>query len=98
MMTIAQELEERMWYLADPKVRWVQGNPVELNESCLLHDGIATYPGFSPEARRWLDEFCYYYVGASASAMTFNDVTAKTRRDVILMLEEAIDQAKWEGV
>lgn len=99
--TIAQEIENRMWYLADPAVRWVPRHP-NVGESCLLYDALVTggvalsTQALSYSATNWLDEFIHDVEGVWAT--TFNDRRARSRDDVIERLEEAVDQARWEGV
>lgn len=92
-MTIAQELEDRMWYLADPATRWVNGLPVN-SQSCLLYDGPSL--GMSRDAANWLRTF--FYATEDVDPVGFNDAPGRTRDDVIERLQEAVDQARWEGV
>lgn len=66
-------------------------------------------PYLSYDANEWLDDFVLHYADSSVfshtfwwgtpdcNAIDFNE-SAKSRRTVLLMLEEAVDQAKWEGV
>ena len=94
-MTVAQELEDRLWYLADPKVKWVQRWPVGA-EVCLVRgNGVRSGLAFSPTANDWLIEFVRLYAGMLPSY--FND-RARRREEVLWLLEEAVEQARWEGV
>lgn len=91
-MSIAEELEQRLWYLADPQVKWVPRTPNDFYEACLVLGGCA----LSNLTQAWLNGFCLDYDGCWA--VCFNDDTCNRREQVLWMLEEAIDQARWEGV
>ena len=99
MTTIADELEDRLWYLADPAVVWVNHLPHN-GQSCLIldaqhsHDHIRDIFGMSKAARLWLEKFLD--VDCQSPAI-FND-HCRTRDEVLWMLEEAVEQARWEGV
>lgn len=101
-MTIARELEARLFELADPKTKWVQDSPRNPGEQCLVvrypEGGVRNWQvPWEIETSTWLREF----VSGYADGMTptgFNDRVAKSRDEVLWMLQEAIDQARWEGV
>jgi hypothetical protein len=98
--TIAQELEERLFYLADPDVTWVRGNPQRSGQACMVHDGVgghlAAISALSLPARAWLRNFMLDVEDELPTQ--FNDHHAKSRWNVLERLEEAVDQARWEGV
>lgn len=101
-MTIAQQLEARLFELADPAVTWVQHPPSWPGEQCLLirRLGVPDRPVavFEHKVYEWLTEFIRDYSDSSQTAGWWKDRTAQSREDVLWMLQEAIDEAKWEGV
>jgi len=116
-MTIAQELEDRMWTLADPAVEWVKRCPYSPGEACLVCDAppleAKKHQWVMPSkkhqwvmpssAQQWLDHFIAEYAleGGAAYAcggVMWNDHPNRTLDQVLWMLEEAVDQAKAEGV
>lgn len=108
-MTIAQELKRRREYLSDPTVDWVSRAPRFDGEACLIADcpvdrrelRLALTHG----AELFLDDFVREY-GAEGenpssmpiSAAEFNDAYCTSREQVLWMLDEAVDQAKFLGI
>lgn len=101
--SIEKELRDRMCTLADRKVRWVDKPPVRKNECCLAYNsdpGNVAALALSYEALAFLNNFTSGYAAENEidekrgiSAVDFNDFIADERREVIWMLEEAIDLA-----
>lgn len=105
-MSISKELENRLFYLADPKIVWRRGQPCKSGQACLVEDfdpvrGV-TVDGLTITAQFFLDRFVRYYAANDAdsfpTAVGFNDQIAKSRQEVLWMLEEAIAEAKEQGV
>ena len=100
MTTIADELEDRLWYLADPAVVWVPGEP-HGGESCLIMDVVGeTSWIISYDAELWLRGFVIDYQSDQQNRQPWLSEwnEGRTRDEVLWMLEEAVDQARWEGV
>jgi hypothetical protein len=109
-VTIAAELKNRHAYLSDHRVRWVQTVPVGPRQACLLDNGDPlgsqdSNPALSDEATAFLDWFVGGYAELPADhperqldALCFNDDVARSRQDVLWMLEEAADEAKALGL
>ncbi len=99
---IETDLEQRMWYLADPKVKWVPGCPHDADQACLVYDGRrgavgGIQSGISESTFCWLGEFVPADGPLGAHAVWLND-SLPDRDSLIWWLEEMIDQAAWEGV
>lgn len=112
MGPVASELRDRLFYLADPKVRWVRGLPQRSNQSCLLYDhvgGAEISVALTPTTETWLYDFVFKYTDGEfvgdplwpgtdlgVDPVEFNETSS--RQEVLWMLEEAVDEAIWEGV
>lgn len=112
--TIAQEIEGRLFYLADPAVRWVRRAPTVEGCSCLTHDGPSTETVWSGPAYKFLTGFVSDY--AAYAARRINDgarrqstpglggwlvefnLTVASREALLWMLEEALDEALEQGI
>lgn len=107
-MKISEEIDRQICILSDPKVKWVQHEPyASSNQAC----AVIYYPKKNPlkvfilskETMEWLSRFVELYVYGSKqvyeySISRWNDYSAGSRQEVIWMLEEAYDQALWEGL
>jgi hypothetical protein len=107
MTEIVQELTDQLAYLSDPEVVWVPACPDD-GQSCLVvsiptGDVDCVYAFSNPTVQfltRFLTEYdrSDYDLNELIDPVEWNDHYAKSRDEVLWMLEEAIDLAEALGV
>lgn len=105
---IAQQIEDRIAILCDPKTVHVHHYPRRPHQSCAVvdDDGERARIFFSRDALIWLNDF----TGRAAAAdrrevgryrpnlTAFNDYHAKSTEEVVWLLQDALEEAIEEGV
>lgn len=99
-VSVAEELWDQLVYLSDPSTDWVRGMPLTgYPQACLVARGGRHVVG--PSAHRLLLDLTVVEgrgTRGHESAAWWNDHNAKSREQVIHVLEEAYWWAKEEGL
>lgn len=110
-MSVEEELRGQKDFLALPTTRWRRGTPAQKNEACMVyrHYGVNSGLGYSGlglvamslPALQWLARWMKHRNdpnGPRHIPIGWNDSCAKSKEQVIEMLEKAIAAAGEEGV